>query len=145
MPILQGSSGIQEDEAEKELAKNASLMAENIFKEDVEHASSFAFLTGDFNMLTKQSFLESEFKLPRNDRKKNIELQSVNLWTLDEVYRYLDEHPNLNKIDAIGEFVKLMDTYSCMARSNRTKTMYAASKAYAEYILDCHISEFAIN
>ena len=96
-------------------------------------------------MLTKQSFLESEFKLPRNDRKKNVELQAVNLWTLDEVYRYLDEHPNLNKIDAIGEFVKLMDTYSCMARSNRTKMMYSASKAYAEYILDCHISEFAIN
>lgn len=93
-------------------------------------------------MLTKQSFLESEFKLPKKDFRKNVELQAINLWTLDEVYKYLDERPNLNKIDAIGEFVKLMDSYSCMAKSYKTKMMYSASKAYAEYILDCHISEF---
>lgn len=96
-------------------------------------------------MLTKQSFLEAENQPSFFDRRKNFELQCVNLWTLEEVYRYFDEHPDLDKIEALGKFIKMMDNYACMARTERTKTMYSISKSYAEYILDCHLSEFAIN
>ena len=96
-------------------------------------------------MLTKQSFLRSELKPSYMDSRKNFELQAINLWTLDELYSFIDRYPEEDKIESIERFVKLMDKYACMARSNMTKMMYSASKAYAEYILDCHISEFAIN
>ena len=82
-----------------------------------------SLLTGELNMLTKQSFLEAENQPSFFDRRKNFELQCVNLWTLEEVYRYFDEHPDLDKIEALGKFIKMMDNYACMARTERTKTM----------------------
>ena len=93
-------------------------------------------------MLTKQSFLESEFIPPGSNRQKNRDLQSINLWTLDEAFRFMDENQQMSEIDALGIFVKKMDNYACMARTERSKMMFSAAKAYAEYLLDCFIFEF---
>ena len=94
-------------------------------------------------MLTKEFFKKYERDPSPLDRKINFELQSINLWVLDEIFRYLDENRKINELDALNNFVKLMDEYACMARTNKTKTMYSAAKAYAEYVLDCNLSEFA--
>ena len=97
---------------------------------------------GDFNMLTKQSFLTVEEKPSYFRTAKNRELQTINLWTLDEAFDFIDANPQMSQVDALEIFVKKMDGYACMAKTERSKMMFSAAKAYAEYLLDCFIFEF---
>lgn len=93
-------------------------------------------------MLTKEMFKRYERSPASYTSKLNFELQSINLWTLDEIFKRLDDNPDKSKTEVIGDFVKLMDEYACMARTEKSKTMYSAAKSYAEFVLDCHLSEF---
>lgn len=59
----------------------------------------------------------------------------------EEAFRYIDAHPELPTIDALGEFIRKMDYYSCAAKTDNSSFMFSTVKDIAEYILDCYISE----
>ena len=56
-------------------------------------------------------------------------------------FKYVDEHPEMSTLDALDAFIKKMDEYSCMARTDASSFMFSTIKAIAEYISDCYISE----
>ena len=93
-------------------------------------------------MFTKKSFERYLLRPSRMDTKAIFEFRCYELWALEEAFKYIDRHPELSTINALEGFIKQMDDFSCIAKSEKTSFMFATAKEFGEYLLDNFIFEF---
>lgn len=93
-------------------------------------------------MFNKNNFKNIEPKPSYLDKKTIFEFKSYNLWALEEAFIFIDNHPELSTINALEAFIKKMDDYSCMAKTEKSSFMFSTAKAFGDYLLDNFLFEF---
>ena len=96
-------------------------------------------------LFAKNYILRYLTPINKNCSEVEFEFVSFNRWAVDAAFNFVDAHPDMSTRDALELFIKTMDNYSCMARSEKSSRMFAQAKNMGEDILDHYlISEFRL-
>ena len=94
---------------------------------------------------SKKIFLENLRKTSKRDSELVRTADAIRRWAVHETFAFLNSHPEMDKEEALILFVSDMNRYSCDARSESSKFIFATAKDVAEDILDHWIAEQTFN
>lgn len=64
-----------------------------------------------------------------------------NRWAVEEIFNYIDEHPEWKTLEAIEQFIALMDNYIANAVTNEMRWIFCVARDEADYLRDWCIGE----
>ena len=91
--------------------------------------------------LTKTNVLAEMPQIKGNATSVYFRQSVYNRWAVDEIFNYIDDHPEWKTIEAIEHFSALMDRYISNAISKETQWPFCVAKDQAEYLRDWCIAE----
>lgn len=62
-------------------------------------------------------------------------------WAANQVFDYIEAHPEWSTEYAIEKFIDMMDRFSENARSKESAYVFCVARDEAEYLYDCYIGE----
>lgn len=62
-------------------------------------------------------------------------------WAVTEVFKFIDNHPEYETVEAIERFIAMVDTYIYLSATNEMRWIFCIAKDEAEYLRDWCIAE----
>ena len=94
-------------------------------------------------MSTRAELIIQDYMLdlrePRNlHQRSQFKQSSYSIWAANEIMKYVKEHKSMPTIDAIEDFIRKMDEYSCM--NPDSSFIFSVAHDIAEDILDIFLA-----
>lgn len=91
--------------------------------------------------LTKENVLAELFEPKGNPRSLYFKQSAYNRWAVEEIFKYINEHPEMKTLMAIEEFIKQLNKYAYNSASCRMQWIFSVAIDMAEYLRDWCIAE----
>lgn len=66
---------------------------------------------------------------------------AYNRWAAEEIFKFIDEHPEWSTLESIEKFIDLMDRYIEASRSSEMRWIFCVAMDEATYLYDWYVAE----